>query len=153
MERSVYHRLDRLEGKHWWFCARRQILKSAIARFAPRKDPLRLLEAGCGTGGNLEMLSEFGSVEAFELDGEARELARRKVSIDVRSGMLPDGIPFAPGSFDIALSSTPIERTVASLAAAISAAASMKARYETHHPSRAFGSSKARSPRQVPSST
>ncbi len=101
MERNVYHRLDQIEGEHWWFCARRRILKSVIERFAPSKRPLRILEAGCGTGGNLRMLAEFGSIDAFELDDEAREIARRKLPIDVKSGVLPDGIPFAPGSFDI----------------------------------------------------
>jgi SAM-dependent methyltransferase len=98
MERNVYHRLDQLEGEHRWFCARRRILKSVIARFAPRSSTrLRLLEAGCGTGGNLRMLSEFGSLDAFELDDEARDIACRKLPIDVKSGMLPDDIARAAG--------------------------------------------------------
>jgi SAM-dependent methyltransferase len=101
MERSVYRRLDQLEGRHWWFCARRQILKAVIERFAPRREGLRLLEAGCGTGGNLRMLSQFGQLDAFELDSEAREIARGKLPIDIKNGMLPDGIPFAPGRYDI----------------------------------------------------
>lgn len=101
MERSVYRRLDQLEGRHWWFCARRQILKAVIERFAPRRESLRLLEAGCGTGGNLRMLSEFGQLDAFELDNEARQIARGKLPIDIKNGMLPDGIPFAPGLYDI----------------------------------------------------
>ena len=53
MERSVYLRLDQLKGEHWWFCARRSIPKSVIERFAPLGRKLRLLEAGCGSGGNL----------------------------------------------------------------------------------------------------
>lgn len=119
MERNVYHRLDQLEGEHWWFCARRQILKSVIARFAPQNKRLRLLEAGCGTGGNLRMLSEFGRLDAFELDDEARDIACHKLSIDVKSGMLPDGIPFKPGSFDVVVAFDVIEhveRDVESLA-------------------------------------
>lgn len=119
MERSVYQRLDQIEGEHWWFCARRRILKSVIARFAPCRTGLRLLEAGCGTGGNLRMLSEFGSLAAFELDDEARRIARRKLPIDVKSGRLPDGIPFAPGSFDVVVAFDVIEhveRDVESLA-------------------------------------
>ncbi len=65
------------------------------------------------------MLSEFGSLEAFELDDEARDIARRKLPIDVKSGMLPDGIPFKPGSFDIVVAFDVIEhveRDVESLA-------------------------------------
>lgn len=72
-----------------------------IERFAPRHEGLRLLEAGCGTGGNLRMLSQFGQLDAFELDNEAREIARGKLPIDIKNGMLPDGIPFAPGRYDI----------------------------------------------------
>lgn len=101
MDRSVYRRLDRLEGEHWWFCARRSILTSVIGRYAPRRRELRILEAGCGTGGNLATLSRFGQLEAFELDNDARAIAARKLPIDIKQGRLPDGIPYAPGSFDI----------------------------------------------------
>jgi SAM-dependent methyltransferase len=119
MERNVFERLDQLEGNHWWFCARRKILKSAIAHYAPHSSKLRLLEAGCGTGGNLKMLSQFGALDAFELDDEARSIARAKTPIDVKNGMLPDGIPFAPGSYDVVAAFDVIEHVeqdVASLA-------------------------------------
>lgn len=101
MDRTVFDRLSQIEGEHWWFCARRRILKSVITRFAPHGGRLRVLEAGCGSGGNLTMLAEFGAVDAFELDDEAREIARHKLPSDVKSGSLPDGIPFAAGGYDI----------------------------------------------------
>ena len=47
------------------------------------------------------MLSQFGKIEAFELDDEARAIAESKMPIDVKPGILPDGIPFAPGLFDV----------------------------------------------------
>jgi len=101
MERSVYQRLDQLEGNHWWFVARRKIISAVITRFAPAKKNLRVLEAGCGTGGNLAMLSRFGKLEAFELDDEARAIAESKMPIKVKHGILPDGIPFKAGTFDV----------------------------------------------------
>jgi SAM-dependent methyltransferase len=101
MERSVYQRLDQLEGNHWWFVARRKIISAVISRFAPAKQNLRVLEAGCGTGGNLAMLSRFGKLEAFELDDEARAIAETKMPIKVKPGILPNGIPFKAGSFDV----------------------------------------------------
>jgi SAM-dependent methyltransferase len=101
MERIVFQRLDQLESKHWWFCARRDIIASVIGRFAPAKKRLRLLEAGCGTGGNLQMLQRFGALDAFELDDAARDIARSKLAIDIKPGKLPDGIPFASGQFDV----------------------------------------------------
>jgi SAM-dependent methyltransferase len=109
MERTVYHRLDQLEGQHWWFCARRKILTSVLKQFAPKQANLRVLEAGCGTGGNLKMLSAFGKLDAFELDDEAREIAKGKLPMDIKSGMLPDQIPYAPGKFDVVVAFDVIE--------------------------------------------
>jgi SAM-dependent methyltransferase len=100
MDRDVYRRLDALEGEHWWFVARRSILKAAIERFRPRAGRLKILEAGCGTGGNLALLSEFGTVDAFELDDEARALAAAKAPIAILKGALPDAMPF-DGTYDI----------------------------------------------------
>jgi SAM-dependent methyltransferase len=119
MERTVYNRLDQLEGQHWWFTARRKILKNVISQFAPKKAQLRLMEAGCGTGGNLKMLSTFGKLDAFELDDEARVIAKGKLPMDIKSGMLPDHVPYQPGSFDVVVAFDVIEHVehdVASLA-------------------------------------
>ena len=55
------------------------------------------------------MLSGFGHLEAFELDDEAREIARRKMPVDVKTGMLPDKIPFAPRTFDVVVAFDVIE--------------------------------------------
>ena len=109
MERTVYHRLDQLEGQHWWFAARRKILENVIRQFAPKKSNLRLMEAGCGTGGNLQMLSSFGKLDAFELDDEARVIAKSKLPIEIKSGMLPDHVPYQDGSFDLVIAFDVIE--------------------------------------------
>ena len=47
------------------------------------------------------MLAQFGSIDAFELDDEARAIAETKLHISVKHGILPNGIPFAPGTFDV----------------------------------------------------
>ena len=109
MERTVYHRLDQLEGQHWWFASRRKILKNVISQFAPKKANLNVMEAGCGTGGNLQMLSSFGKLEAFELDDEARAIAKNKMPMDIKRGMLPDNIPYKPESFDVVVAFDVIE--------------------------------------------
>jgi len=62
MERNIRHRLDQLEGEHWWFRARRQILKSIIARYVPRNAGLHLLDVGCGTGSTLRQVMKFVTV-------------------------------------------------------------------------------------------
>lgn len=100
MDKSVYIRMSEQDAGHWWFVARRQILRDQIAALGlPAR--ARILEAGCGPGGNLAMLAGFGNVEAFELDDEARRIAAARSGIDVRPGMLPDRIDEAPGAFDL----------------------------------------------------
>lgn len=90
------------EERHWWFTGRRKVLAALIARLAlPRE--ARILEIGCGTGGNLAMLSGFGQVSALESDPAARAIAVEKTAgrFDIRAGRCPDEIPFAARSFDL----------------------------------------------------
>jgi SAM-dependent methyltransferase len=101
MERAVYLRMAEVEEEHWWFVARRRILGDLLERLVELPQPARVLEAGCGTGGNLGMLSRFGAVRAFEPDEGARSHARSKGAFDVRDGRLPDAVPFEPDDFDL----------------------------------------------------
>jgi SAM-dependent methyltransferase len=89
------------EDGHWWFVARRRILRDVLRKLVPLPNGKRLLEAGCGTGGNLAMLEDFGRVSAFEPDAGARELARRKGAVHVSEGRLPTDVPFEEESFDL----------------------------------------------------
>jgi SAM-dependent methyltransferase len=104
VERVVFDQLNRLEADHWWFVARRNILSGVIGRVLPDKAgnvDRAILEAGCGTGGNLEMLSGFGTVRAFEPDADARDIARAKKIGEIEAGTLPGGIPFEGTDFDL----------------------------------------------------
>ena len=101
MDRAVFDRMDAQEEVHWWFRARRTIIQSVIARFIELPDNPRLMEAGCGTGGNLEMLGEFGALRAFELDDVARAAAAAKSGLAVAPGALPGPIPFEAERFDL----------------------------------------------------
>jgi SAM-dependent methyltransferase len=95
MERVVYDRMAELDQVHWWYRARREILSDLIARrIAPPKDA-RILEVGCGTGHNLEMLRRFGRVEGIEVDPAARELATLRLGQPIMDCPLPmlTGVP------------------------------------------------------------
>lgn len=90
MERQAFDRMAELDGAHWWYLARRRILSSLIARYGDLPPDARILEVGCGTGHNLEMLSGHGHVDAVELDDDARALAERRLGRPVLNGRLPD---------------------------------------------------------------
>jgi SAM-dependent methyltransferase len=90
MERVVYQQMAELDERHWWYRARRGVLADLIRREANPPPNARVLEIGCGTGHNLEMLGQFGKVDAVELDDEARAIAERRLGRQVRSARLPE---------------------------------------------------------------
>ena len=47
-----------IELKHWWFRARREILRKLIAQVAPPSPDTLLVDIGCGTGANIGALAE-----------------------------------------------------------------------------------------------
>ena len=102
MDRAVFDRMAELDQNHWWFTARRRILASVIARIVKPPRDARILEVGAGTGHNLAMLSQFGVVEASELDDHARTLAEQRLGRPVHAAALPDLSMFPSASFDLA---------------------------------------------------
>lgn len=102
MNPAAYVEMAETEARHWWFSGRRTILSRMIESLdLPRNS--RILEVGCGTGGNLEMLARYGDVSAFEMDADARAIASRKTNnhYDIRAGHCPDQIPFHDQRFNL----------------------------------------------------
>jgi SAM-dependent methyltransferase len=95
MERVVYDQMAELDQRHWWYRARREVLAALIRRTVRPPADARILEIGCGTGHNLAMLTQFGEVDALELDDAAREIAQQRLGHAVMDAPLPDltGVP------------------------------------------------------------
>lgn len=95
MERIVYERMAELDQLHWWYRARRGVIAALIEREAMPPKGAQLLEVGCGTGHNLPMLGQFGTVDAIEIDEEARAMAEKRLGRPVHGSRLPElpGIP------------------------------------------------------------
>jgi len=101
MERAVFDRMAELDQDHWWFLARRRILKRLIDRVVRPPNKAKILEVGCGTGHNLAMLKGFGSVDASELDRCARAVANKRLPGKVRNAKLPDLSMFKRNGYDL----------------------------------------------------
>ena len=101
MDRIIFDRMAELDQEHWWYVGRRGILSDIINRYGQPSPHARILEIGCGTGHNLPMLAQFGSLDACELDEEARNLATQRLGRPVHKSRLPDLSAFEPASYDI----------------------------------------------------
>lgn len=101
MSPEAYLQMQAVEREHWWFAGRRAIIASIISKIGLPKAP-DILEAGCGTGGNLNLLSTFGRTYAFEMNATALDIARKNnQAAEVRQGQLPDAIPYENLMFDL----------------------------------------------------
>lgn len=101
MERAAYREMADLDQAHWWYRARRQILEDLIRRDVHPPTSASILEIGCGTGHNLEMLGHFGRVDAIELDDESREIAQIRLGREIMSARLPELTGIAERYYDL----------------------------------------------------
>ena len=110
MNVAEYARMRDLEDWYWWFVARRAAAAKFAAHAAPKRSPLRILDAGCGTGAMLDEFKKWGDVELTGLDisDEAIRYTRTRGHDNLVQGDL-SGLPFPDGSFDMVTSLDVIE--------------------------------------------
>lgn len=99
----------RQEDDHWWYRGRRRVLAEVLASL-PLPDQPRILDAGCGGGGQLPALARLGEVTGVELAAEAAEVARARGAGTVLEGTV-ERLPFDYASFDLITSLDVIEHT------------------------------------------
>jgi SAM-dependent methyltransferase len=104
MRPEAYQRLAARQNRYWWHRARRAMSLALLRRhgIAPG---CRLLDIGCGPGGNLGFLDAMRPELAVGLDLSplALDLARRQApaAVLVRAD-LARGLPFGDAAFDVA---------------------------------------------------
>jgi SAM-dependent methyltransferase len=106
---AEYQTMHLVERTHWWFRGRRRLLVSFLARVGgARAGALRILDYGCGTGGNTTSYGQFGSVTGVEPDPHAVRLAQGRGGA---SYCRADGVrlPFRNGTFDVVIASDVLE--------------------------------------------
>ena len=107
MDRDYELQTHQAEDRHWWYRGRRKVLERVVEdlRLPARA---RILDAGCGSGRNMIELARRGTVTGVELSAPSVEKARRRGCGEVIEGSVLE-MPFADGSFDLAVSLDVIE--------------------------------------------
>jgi SAM-dependent methyltransferase len=103
-----YEAMHALEARHWWFRGRRRVLFDSLRVVtAPAAAP-RILDYGCGTGGNTGAYAILGNVIGIEPDRGAVALAgaRGGARFCRASGTR---LPFRPAVFDAVVASDVLE--------------------------------------------
>ena len=77
---------------------------------AGTQNSLRILDVGCGTGANIEMLSQFGQAEGVDVSDDALEFCRKK-GLTVQKG-LAETLPYPDETFDITTALDVIEHSM-----------------------------------------
>jgi len=107
MEQHTYSIMYQVEGKHWWFVGRRRIIESFLVPLCnglkakqQAGSPIKILDVGCGTGANLEMLAQFGEAQGVDVSADALAFCRERGLVGVRQGAA-EQLPWEDGSFDL----------------------------------------------------
>jgi SAM-dependent methyltransferase len=87
-----------VEDRGWWYSGMRSISAALLDRELPRGTRHLILDAGCGTGGNLVPLRRYGWVVGADLADEALRFARETGVPVLRADLL--ALPFGDGSLD-----------------------------------------------------
>ena len=106
MRPDEHQRMFELEDHYWWFTGRKSILRAVCRRHLPPDPARRILDLGCGTGGTLEVMSEFGQAVGLDPFPAALALCRRRglqrlVAGDATRLPLPDACCDLVTAFDV----------------------------------------------------
>ncbi|MBC7228775.1 MAG: methyltransferase domain-containing protein [Actinobacteria bacterium] len=99
LEKQAYRSIYEKEDEHWWFLGRRRVLGALLDALDPPGD-WRVLDVGCGTGGNFPFLSRYGEVEGCDYSEEAVRFCRLRGDVPVREASIYE-LPYADCSFDL----------------------------------------------------
>ncbi len=103
MHPDEYRVMFETEDNYWWYRGLRTLVHTVLARYAPRQ--VAILDAGCGTGANLQLMQSYGRAIGIDLSQQAIEFCRARGIPNDRAfqASLTD-LPFCPGEFDLVLS-------------------------------------------------
>jgi ubiquinone/menaquinone biosynthesis C-methylase UbiE len=93
----------RAERDHFWFRGFRRFVAPLLAEATEGRPRLQILDCGCGTGSNLQMLRNFGRATGIDITFSGLAYARQHGERLVARASAAS-LPFSAGSFEIVTS-------------------------------------------------
>jgi SAM-dependent methyltransferase len=105
MRPREYRVMYEIEEDYWWYRGLRALLLELLARYVPRDACPRILDAGCGTGANLQVLLRHGDAIGVDIAEEAIGFCRAR-GIPPERALVASllELPFPDNFFDLTLS-------------------------------------------------
>ncbi len=110
MDPRIYAQMRSVEDDHWWFRGRRAVIAAMLGGLSLGSSG-RVLDAGCGSGGNLGTYAGLGEVMGVDMELEAlgHALGRGYRAVGVAS---LDDLPFRDAAFDLVCATDVIEHVI-----------------------------------------
>jgi SAM-dependent methyltransferase len=115
VEDGLYRQLYEIEERHWWFRGRRAVIWALLGRAGIERCE-RLLDAGCGTGRNLQEFARLGEAEGVDVSHQAVRFCHERGLRGVREADLT-ALPYEDGRFDLLLACDVVEHVDLDVAA------------------------------------
>lgn len=103
MEAYEYDVMAAVEGAHWWYRGMRALSAAWLEQCYLIRPNLRILDAGCGTGGNGAFLRRYGDVTGLDLSAQAIALGQRRLEGHLTRASVV-ALPFRSAAFDLVTS-------------------------------------------------
>lgn len=99
MKKSEYEKMYLRESTYWWHVGRLQVINTYLSGLKLGSSRLRILNVGCGTGGNMPIIEKYGEVKNIDVSKEAI-MFMKKSGYEAE---LVDGptLPFSDNSYDM----------------------------------------------------
>lgn len=106
MRPDEYRVMFEIEDQHWWYRGLRALLQDLLEQYVSADSSrAAILDVGCGTGANLQMLQAHGRAIGIDIASEAIDFCHtRGIPSDRALIASASDLPFANETFDLAVS-------------------------------------------------
>ena len=112
MDSALFDLNSEIETSHWWFVARRAIMRAVLESVVPPGQAHKIVEVGCGTGANIAALVDDYECVGIDPSEAAIEHARKRFpQVSYLEGAAPADLGEGRGRVDAYLVMDVLEHT------------------------------------------